>query len=69
MAFEYLAQYTIFDSVADMDESVEDHMASHYYDLTESERAIVFTLTNRSLAYPGTCHLKAKTIAEQTGTS
>ncbi|GAB0170567.1 helix-turn-helix domain-containing protein [Lysinibacillus sp. CTST325] len=69
MAFEYLAQYKTFNSVADMDKSVEDHMATHYYDLTESERAIVFALASRSLAYPGTCHLKAKTIAEQTGTS
>ncbi|MFJ8087460.1 helix-turn-helix domain-containing protein [Lysinibacillus sp. NPDC095746] len=44
-------------------------MVVHYYDLTESERAIVFALASRSLAYPGTCHLKAETIAEQTGTS
>lgn len=69
MAFEYLAQYTTFNSVADMDKSVEDHIAAHYYELTESERAIVFALASRSLAYPGTCHLKAETIAEQTGTS
>ncbi|MFF2175312.1 helix-turn-helix domain-containing protein [Lysinibacillus sp. NPDC058147] len=63
MAFEYLAQYTTFNSVTDMDKSVEDHIASHYYDLTESERAIIFALASRSLAYPGTCHLKASTIA------
>jgi len=69
MAFEYLAQYITFDSVTDMDKSVEDHMAVHYYDLTDSERAIVFALASRSLAYPGACHLKAETIAEQTGTS
>jgi len=69
MAFEYLAQYTTFNSVANMDKSVEDHIAAHYYDLTESERAIVFALASRSLAYPGTCHLKAETIAAQTGTS
>ena len=63
MAFEYLAQYTTFDSVADMDKSVEDHMAVHFYDLTESERAIVFKLASHSLEYPGVCHLKASTIA------
>ncbi len=63
MAFEYLAQYTTFDSVADMDKSVEDHMAVYYYDLTESERAIVFKLASHSLEYPGVCHLKASTIA------
>lgn len=63
MAFEYLAQYTTFNSVADMDKSVEDHIAAHYYDLTESERAIVFKLASHSLEHPGVCHLKAATIA------
>ncbi|MDM5229663.1 helix-turn-helix domain-containing protein [Lysinibacillus pakistanensis] len=63
MAFEYLAQYTTFESIADMDKSVEDHMAAHYYELTESERAIVFKLASHSLEYPGACHLKASTIA------
>lgn len=63
MAFEYLAQYTTFESVADMDTAVEEHMAVHYYDLTESERAIVFKLASHSLEYPGACHLKASTIA------
>ncbi len=63
MAFEYLAQYTTFESIADMDTDVENHMAAHYYDLTESERAIVFKLASHSLENPGACHLKAATIA------
>ncbi|EON70155.1 helix-turn-helix domain-containing protein [Lysinibacillus sphaericus] len=63
MAFEYLAAYTTFESIADMDKSVEDHMATHYYDLTESEHAIVFKLASHSLEHPGACHLKAATIA------
>jgi len=63
MAFEYLAQFTTFESIADMDSAVEDHIAAHYYDLTESERAIVFKLASHSLNYPGACHLKAATIA------
>ncbi|OXS76471.1 helix-turn-helix domain-containing protein [Lysinibacillus sp. KCTC 33748] len=46
-----------------MDKSVEDHMAAHYYDLTESERAIVFKLASHSLEHTGVCHLKASTIA------
>jgi len=63
MAFEYLANYKTFDSVADMDSAVEEHIAAHYYDLTESERAIVFKLASHSLEHPGACHLKAATIA------
>nr|WP_054549515.1 helix-turn-helix domain-containing protein [Lysinibacillus sphaericus] len=63
MAFEYLAQYTTFDSIADMDQHVEEHIQQHFYDLTESERAIVYKLASHSLNYPGACHLKAATIA------
>ncbi|MDD1502116.1 helix-turn-helix domain-containing protein [Lysinibacillus sp. CNPSo 3705] len=63
MAFEYLATYKTFESIADMDTAVENHMAAHYYDLTESERAIVFKLSSHVLEYPGACHLKAATIA------
>ncbi|GED63985.1 helix-turn-helix domain-containing protein [Lysinibacillus fusiformis] len=63
MAFEYLAQYTTFESIEDMDAAVENHMAAYYYDLTESERAIVFKLASHSLENPGACHLKAATIA------
>lgn len=65
MVFEYLAAHKTFESVADMDKSVEDHIAAHYYELTDSERAIVFKLASRSLAYPGASHLKAETIADQ----
>jgi predicted transcriptional regulator len=46
-----------------MDTAVEEHIAAHYYDLTESERAIVFKLASHALEYPGACHLKAATIA------
>lgn len=68
-AFEYLEQYSTFNSVADMDQHVEQHIQQHYFNLTESERAIVFTLASRSLAYPGASHLKAETIANQVGVS
>jgi len=46
-----------------MDSAVEDHIATHYYDLTESERAIVFKLASHALEHPGACHLKASTIS------
>lgn len=62
-AFEYLAEYTTFESVEEMDQHVEQHIQQHYFTLTESERAIVFALASRSLMYPGATHLKAETIA------
>ncbi|MBX8944417.1 MULTISPECIES: hypothetical protein [Lysinibacillus] len=53
MAFEYLATYKTFESVTDRDTAVENHIAAHYYDLTESERAIVFKLASHALEHPG----------------
>ncbi|MCM3359820.1 helix-turn-helix domain-containing protein [Psychrobacillus sp. MER TA 171] len=64
MAFEYLKQYSTFQSVEEMDNHVEQHIQQHYFNLTESERAIVFTIASRSLMYPGSSHLKASTIAD-----
>ncbi|MEK4495077.1 helix-turn-helix domain-containing protein [Ureibacillus sp. FSL W8-0352] len=69
MAFEYLAQYTTFTSVEEMDQHVEKHIQAHYYVLTKSERAIVFKLASHSLQYPGASHLKAETIADSLGIS
>ncbi|KOP80693.1 hypothetical protein AMS59_04790 [Lysinibacillus sp. FJAT-14745] len=63
VAFEYLSQYETFNSVQEMDQYVEQHIQQHYYDLTESERAIVYKLASHALNYPGACHLKAATIA------
>lgn len=64
MAFEYLKQYSTFQSVEEMDNHVEQHIQQHYFNLTESERAIVFILASRSLMYPGASHLKASTISD-----
>lgn len=69
MVFEYLAVYKTFESVADMDKSVDDHMAVHYFNLTKSERAVVFAIQTSALAYPGACHLKNETIAKEIGIS
>lgn len=68
-AFEYLAAYTTFDNVAEMDAAVEHHIQQHYYQLTDSERAIVYKLASRSLMYPGASHLLASTIADLVGVS
>ena len=64
MAFVYLAQYTTFNSIQEMDQHVEEHIQQHFFELTESERAIVYKLASHSLNYPGVCHLKASTIAD-----
>jgi len=69
MAFEYLAQYTTFDSVEDMDQAIEERIKDDRFNLTKSERAIVFAIKSHCLDYPGTCHLRNETIAKEVGVS
>lgn len=63
MAFEYLKQYIAFQSIDEMDKEVDKHIQVHYYNLTASERSILYKIASHSLDYPGACHLKASTIA------
>ncbi len=69
MAFEYLAQYTTFESVADMDAVINERIKTLRFELTKSERAIVFAIKSHALDYPGACHLKNETIAKEVGVS
>lgn len=63
MAFEYLKQYIAFQSIDEMDKEVDKHIQVHYYNLTASQRSILYKIASHSLDYPGACHLKASTIA------
>ncbi|MFJ8102774.1 helix-turn-helix domain-containing protein [Lysinibacillus sp. NPDC096212] len=69
MAFEYLAQYTTFESVEDMDLEINDRIKEDRFNLTKSERTIVFAIKSHCLDYPGACHLKNETIAKEVGVS
>lgn len=67
MVFDYLKTYETFNTVAEMDEAVAQHLAAN--DLTESERNVIVRIAQSALAYPGAAHLKAKTIADSVGIS
>lgn len=62
--FDYLTSYVTFESVQEMDEQVECHIRKSFYNLTESDKAVLYKIASHALDYPGACHLKAKTIAE-----
>ncbi|MGG0655412.1 helix-turn-helix domain-containing protein [Rummeliibacillus pycnus] len=62
--FDYLASHVTFESVQEMDEHVECHIRKHFYNLTESDKVVLYKIASHALDYPGVCHLKAKTIAE-----
>lgn len=61
--FSYLAQYTTFQTVKEMDRHVRKHLIEH--ELTNSEEKVLLIIAQHALAYPGVTHLKAETIAEK----
>ncbi|MEK3766025.1 helix-turn-helix domain-containing protein [Solibacillus sp. FSL K6-4121] len=67
MVFDYLKTYETFNTVAEMDEAVAQHLEAN--ELTESERNVILRIAQSALAYPGAAHLKAKTIADSVGVS
>jgi len=69
MAFEYLAQYITFESVEDMDNQINERIKNDRFELTKSERAIVFAIKSHCLDYPGACCLLNQTIANEVGVS
>ena len=64
MVFDYLQQFVVFGKVEEMDEHVAKHMVRHGAVLTEMEKQVVHKIASHALAYPGTAHLKAETIAK-----
>ncbi|AMW99183.1 helix-turn-helix domain-containing protein [Rummeliibacillus stabekisii] len=69
MAFEYLEQYSLFETVEEMDKAISERIDQDRFELTKSERAIVFAIKAHCLRYPGACHLKNETIAKEVGVS
>ncbi|MFG3613071.1 helix-turn-helix domain-containing protein [Rummeliibacillus stabekisii] len=69
MAFEYLEQYSLFETVEEMDKAISERIDQDRFELTKSERAIVFAIKAHCLQYPGACHLKNETIAKEVGVS
>lgn len=69
MAFEYLEQYSLFKSVEEMDKQIAERIEHDRFELTKSERTIVFAMKKHCLKYAGVCHLKNETIAKEVGVS
>lgn len=69
MALVYLEEYSYFNSVEEMDKQIKERIDRDRFNLTKSERAIVFAIKGHCLVPAGACHLKNKTIADEVGVS
>lgn len=69
MAFEYLKEYSLFKSVEQMDKQIAERIDRDRFELTKSERAIVFAIKSHCLRPVGACRLLNQTIADEVGVS
>ena len=69
MAFDYLKEYSNFNSIKEMDKNVKMHLQKHYYEIKDSSREVLFAIAKHALTFIGAAHLKAETIANEIGMS
>lgn len=67
MNLQYLIKYKSFNSVEDMDQAVENHIAYHFEKLTPAECEVLRCLASHSLTAYGASHLLVDTIAKEIG--
>lgn len=65
----YLHNYSMFESIEKLNESINDHIKRNQYELNETDRDIFLMLGRYSVKYKGVSHLKADTIATAIGKS
>ncbi|MGN7386714.1 helix-turn-helix domain-containing protein [Sporosarcina sp. SAFN-015] len=64
----YLKEYSRFNTIEEMDAAAEQHVMTHWDDLTKSERLVLDVIRRYSVKY-GAAHLKHGTIEEAIGKS
>ena len=65
----YLSEYAMFGSVKEMDEAINLHIRRNQYELNETDRDVLMTLSRYAVKYKGVAHLKVATIADIIGKS
>lgn len=65
----YLTDYSMFKSVKEMDEAISNHIQRNQYEMNETDRTVLMTLSRYSVKYRGVAHLKVSTIAKIVGKS
>ncbi|WP_252503524.1 hypothetical protein [Sporosarcina sp. Marseille-Q4943] len=64
----YLKEYSRFETIAEMDVAAEQHLMTHWDELTKSDRHVLDVIRRYSVKY-GAAHLKHGTIEEAIGKS
>lgn len=65
----YLHEHSTFETVKELNEAVNEHIQRNQYELNETDRSVLLTLSRYSVKYKGVSHLKISTLAEIVGKS
>ncbi|MEK4973558.1 helix-turn-helix domain-containing protein [Niallia sp. FSL R7-0648] len=60
----YLAEHSTFNSTAQLNAAVYEHIRNHTYELNETDRKALKMIARYCVKFAGACHLKASTISE-----
>src|SRR5690625_2210095 len=60
----YLSDYSTFDNTQELNEATNDHLQRNRYELNETDRSVLITLSQYAVKYNGVAHLKLSTLAD-----
>lgn len=60
----YLYEYSTFDNTQELNHHVSQHVSSHYYDMNDTEREVLYIISRYAVNKNGSCQLKVSTIAD-----
>jgi hypothetical protein len=63
-SMHYLAEHSTFESTAQLNAAVYEHIHNHTYELNETDRKALKMIARYCVKFAGACHLKASTISE-----
>ncbi|MDE1454673.1 helix-turn-helix domain-containing protein [Bacillus paralicheniformis] len=65
----YLAEHQTFDSTAELNTAVYEHIKRNTYELNDTDRTALKTIARYAVKFAGAAHLKADTLADLIGKS
>ena len=58
----YSSDYQTFQSKQQLNEAIDDHLSEHYYDLSETDRAVLNTIACYAVKFAGAAHLNVAPV-------
>src|SRR5699024_4950930 len=64
MTMNFLYQYSTFEDTQELNYHVKQHVNKHYYDMNDTEREVLYTISRYAVNKDGACKLRVITLAQ-----